>query len=100
MLIVRYYIFFTFQTLGLLSDRLYDVSVVFAKSKKPKVMIFERERYTSCELFLNNDKFEMADSLKDLGVRFFMNGNWFRTQKRLAQHATYALRIFLHFSDK
>ena len=33
----------------------------------------------------------MVDSFKYLGVHFFKNGNWFRTQKRLAQHASYAL---------
>ena len=54
-------------------------------------MIFERGRHTSCDLFLNNTKLEVVDSFKYLGVHFFKNGNWFRTQKRLAQHASYAL---------
>ena len=54
-------------------------------------MIFERGRHTSCDLFLNNIKLEVVDSFKYLGVHFFKNGNWFRTQKRLAQHALYAL---------
>ena len=54
-------------------------------------MIFERGRHTICELFLNNVKLEVVDSFKYLGVHFFKNGNWFRTQKRLAQHASYAL---------
>ena len=56
-----------------------------------KVMIFERGRHTSCDLFLNNIKLEVVDSFKYLGSHFFKNGNWFRTQKRLAQHASYAL---------
>ena len=60
-------------------------------TKKTKVMIFERGRHTSCDLFLNNTKLEVVDSFKYLGVHFFKNGNWFRTQKRLAQHASYAL---------
>ena len=60
-------------------------------TKKTKVMIFERGRHTSCDLYLNNTKLEVVDSFKYLGVHFFKNGNWFRTQKRLAQHASYAL---------
>ena len=60
-------------------------------TKKTKVMIFETGRHTSCDLFLNNVKLEVVDSFKYLGVHFFKNGNWFRTQKRLAQHASYAL---------
>ena len=60
-------------------------------NKKTKVMIFERGHYTSCDLFLNNVKLEVIDSFKYLGVYFFKNGNWFRIQKRLAQHASYAL---------
>ena len=60
-------------------------------TKKTKVMIFERGRHTSCDLFLNNTKLEDVDSFKYLGVHFFKNGNWFQTQKRLAQHASFAL---------
>ena len=67
-------------------------------TKKTKVMIIERGRHTSFDLFLNNVKLEVVDSFKYLGVHFFKNGNWFRTQKRLAQHASYALHnIFLLF---
>ena len=36
-----------------------------------------------------------------MGVHFFKNGNWFRTQKRLAQHASYALHnLFSLFRQK
>ena len=54
-------------------------------------MIFEKGRHTSCNLFLNNVELEVVQSFKYLGVHFFKNGNWFRTQKRQSQHASYAL---------
>ena len=60
-------------------------------TRKTKVMIFEKGRHTSCNLFLNNVELEVVQSFKYLGVHFFKNGNWFRTQKRLSQHASYAL---------
>ena len=65
--------------------------VLKINTKKTKVMIFESGRHTSCGLFLNNVKLEVVDSFKYLGVHFFKHGNWFRTQKRLAQHASCAL---------
>ena len=55
------------------------------------LMIFEKGRHTSCDMFLNNVKLEVVQLFKYLGVHFFKNGNWFRTQKRLANHASRAL---------
>ena len=60
-------------------------------TNKLKAMIFERGRHTNCELYLNNVKLEVVTSIKYFGVYFFLNGNWFRTQKRLALYASYAL---------
>ena len=60
-------------------------------TSKTKAMIFERGRHTNCELYLNNVKLKVVTSFKYLGVYFFKNGNWFRTQKCLALHASYAL---------
>ena len=40
-------------------------------TKKTKVMIFERGRHTSCDLFLNTTKLEVSDSFKCFGVHFF-----------------------------
>ena len=54
-------------------------------------MIFEKGRHTSCDLFLTNVKLEVVQLFKYLGVHFFKNGNWFRTQKRLANHESRAL---------
>ena len=38
-------------------------------------MLFERDRHTSCYMFLNNVKIEGFDSFKYLGVYVFKNGN-------------------------
>ena len=58
---------------------------------KTKAMIFEKGRNTTYNFYLNNTKLEIVSSFKYLGIHFFKNGNWFRTQKRLAEHASYAL---------
>lgn len=60
-------------------------------TKKTKAMIFEKGRHTSYDFYLNNIKLEMVTSFKYLGIHFFKNGNWYRTQKRLSQHAAFAL---------
>ena len=42
----------------------------------------------------------MVTSFKYLGIHFFKNGNWYRTQQRLAQHASFALhKLFSLFSQ-
>ena len=58
---------------------------------KTKAMIFEKGRHTLYDFYLNNSKLEIVTSFKYLGIHFFKNGNWHRTQKRLSQHAAYAL---------
>ena len=57
---------------------------------KTKAMIFEKGRHTTYDFF-NNKKLELVTSFKYLGIHFFKNGNWFRTQKRIAQHASCTL---------
>ena len=59
-------------------------------TSKTKVMIFEKGRPTTCDLYLNHVKLEVVNSFKYLGVHIFKNGHWLRMQKRLAQHANYA----------
>ena len=54
-------------------------------------MIFERGRHTHHDFILNNSIIEVVESFKYLGIHFFKNGNWNRTQKRLANHASFAL---------
>ena len=92
-----------------------DVQVIFAKSPqtlqtmlseletycnawglkintaKTKTMIFEKGRHTSYDFNLNNTKLEVVTTFKYLGVYFFKNGNWHRTQKSIADHASFAL---------
>ena len=67
---------------------------------KTKVMIFEKGRHTTYGFYLNNKKLELVTSFKYLGIHFFKNGNWFRTQKRIAEHASYALHnLFALFNQ-
>ena len=68
---------------------------------KTKVMIFENSRYhTYYDFYLNNIKLEVVSSFKYLGIYFFKNGNLHRTQKRIAEHANYALHnLFSLFSQ-
>ena len=58
---------------------------------KTKTVIFENGRHTSYDFYLNNTKLEVVKSFKYLGVHFFKNGNWHRTQKYIAEHASFAL---------
>lgn len=60
-------------------------------TSKTKAMIFEKGRHTIFDFYLNNTKLELVNSFKYLGIHFFKNGNLFRTQKRIAEHASYAL---------
>ena len=59
---------------------------------KTKAMIFETSRHaTQYDFYINNVKLEVVKSFKYLGIYFFKNGNWHRTQKQLSQHAAFAL---------
>lgn len=60
-------------------------------TSKTKAMIFEKGRHTTYDFYFNNVKLELVTSFKYLGIHFFKNGNLFRTQKRIAEHASYAL---------
>ena len=69
-------------------------------TSKTKAMIFEKGRHTTYDFYLNNTKLEVVNSFKYLGVYFFKNGNWYRTQKCIADHASYALHcLFSVFND-
>ena len=82
-----------------LQSILYDIEsyctlwVLKNNTAKTKAMIFEKGRHTHYDFYLNNVKLEIVTSLKYLGMYMyvFKNGNWNRTQKRLSQHATFAL---------
>ena len=60
-------------------------------TRKTKITIFERGRHTSYNFYLKGTKLDIVTSFKYLGIHFFKNGNRYRTQKRLADQASYAL---------
>ena len=60
-------------------------------TNKTKVMIFELGRYTNYNFVLNENVLEVVTSFKYLGINLFKNGNLFRSHKKLAQHASFAL---------
>ena len=57
-------------------------------------MIFENGRHTLYDIYIiyiYNSKIDVVTSFKYLGVHLFKNGNWYRTQQRVAQHASFSL---------
>ena len=63
---------------------------------KTKAMIFETSRHaTQYDFYINNVKLEVVRSFKYLGIYFFENGNWHRTQKQLSQHAAFAIHYYI-----
>ena len=69
-------------------------------TSKTKIMIFEKGRRTSYDFYIYNTVIDVVDSFKYLGITLFKNGNWYRSQKTIAQHASYALyNLFTVFND-
>ena len=60
-------------------------------TSKTKAIIFEKGRWTHYDFYIYNTVIELVDSFKYLGITLFKNGNWYRTQKCIAQHASFAL---------
>ena len=60
-------------------------------TSKTKAIIFEKGRRTHYDFYIYNTVIELVDSFKCLGITLFKNGNWYRTQKCIAQHASFAL---------
>ena len=89
-----------------LQSMLYDIETYCTQwglkinTKKTKAMIFEKGRHSHFDFYLNNTKLELVTSFKYLGIHFFKNGNWYRTHKLLAQHASFALHnLFSLFGE-
>ena len=63
---------------------------------KTLVLIFEKStRHTHYDFNLYNEKLEVVTSFKYLGIYFFKNGNWYRTQKSISEHTSKAMhRLF------
>ena len=68
---------------------------------KSIALIFEKSiRHTHYDFYLYNEKLETVSSFKYLGVYFFKNGNWHRTQKCITEHASKAMhRLFSIFHN-
>ena len=58
---------------------------------KTKTLIFEKGRKSFRQFYYGETLNESVESFKYLGITFFKNGNWNRTQKYIAQHGSYAL---------
>ena len=66
---------------------------------KTKAMIFENG-ISYHEFFIYNTAIELVDSFKYLGLTLFKNGNWNRSGKCIAQHASFALfNLFTVFNN-
>ena len=58
---------------------------------KTKVMIFEKGRNSCVDIYFDGTKLELVASFKHLGLTFFKNGKWYRSQKIISQYGTFAL---------
>ena len=54
-------------------------------------MIFEKGLKTDVHIYYNNIELEVVDSFKYLGIMFYKNGSWNRTQKCLAEYGFFVL---------
>ena len=82
------------QTLQNMLNKLYNYSNEWGlkiNTDKTKVMIFEKGRRTEVHIYYNNIELEVVDSFKYLGIMFYKNGSWNRTQKCLAEYGSFAL---------
>ena len=62
-------------------------------TQKTKAMVFEKGRHTHQDFYINNTLIEIVESFKYLGITFFKNGNWYRTQKCIAKHSSFRLAV-------
>ena len=75
-------------------DKLNEYSCVWdlkVNTEKTKIMIFEKGRKTTADIFYNNTVLEVVDNFKYLGAMFYTNGSWNRTQKCLSEYGAFAL---------
>ena len=82
------------EILQTMLNRLHTYSTVWdlkVNTDKTKIMIFEKGRKTSIDIFYNDTLLEVVDNFKYLGTMFYKNGSWNRTQKCLADYGSFAL---------
>ena len=81
-------------------DNYYETCHLKINTSKTKAMIFENGQRTDHTFYIYNTAIEVVDSFKYLGIMLFKNGNWYRSQKSIAQHASFALyNLFSVFND-
>ena len=51
-------------------------------TQKTKVMIFEKGRPARHDFYIYNTAIEAVNAFKYLGINFFKNGSWYRSQKK------------------
>ena len=81
----------TLQSLLTDLENYYQLWGLKINKSKTKAMIFEKGRHTQYNFHIYNETIELVDSFKYLGITLFKNGNWYRTQKCISQHAAFAL---------
>ena len=81
----RYKIYYTNYTITVMN---WGLKI---NTDKTKIMIFEKGRKTDVHIYYNNVELEVVDSFKYLGIMFYKNGSWNRTQKCLAEYGSFAL---------
>jgi hypothetical protein len=69
-------------------------------TSKTKVVIFEKGRHTSHDFILNNEILEIVTSFKYLGVELYKNGNWHRTQQKIALHGQRSLHNLFRITSQ
>ena len=73
---------------------------LIVNSNKTKIMIFERGRHSTFDFVYNDTVLDIVDNFKYLGIYFFKNGSWSRTQKYIAKHSQSALHnLFIVFNQ-
>ena len=68
-------------------------------TNKTKIMIFEAGRPTQYDFYIYNKRIEIVESFKYLGIQLYKNGNWNRTQKYIAQHASFSLHNLFCYNE-
>ena len=69
-------------------------------TNKTKIMIFERGRHSTFDFVYNDTVLDVVHNFKYLGIYFFKNRSWSRTQKYIARHSQSALHnLFIVFNQ-
>ena len=92
------------QTLQNMLNKLHSYSNEWGlkiNTDKTKIMIFEKGFPSEdVHIYYNDIELEVVDSFKYLGIMFYKNGSWIRTQKCLAEYGSFALyNLYKLFQD-